>query len=202
MACPDGDRRTPAKSRWRHARREESGHLWRYGHAFRFRAAAALQRPTRRLSFAGANGGGADDARSIAVRDRRSATGRCRPRPALYLSRQRHRRHHPVVVRERGHGATGGRRLLRALGQVPPHHQRAPAIRRLHRVQLPVVALHQPLRPAGGTDPIHLLLSPRAPADHQGIRRCPRPPPPPPPLNSISPPAPPPPPPPLPPIFP
>src|ERR1700746_292393 len=39
-----------------------------------------------------------------------------------------------------------------------------------HRVQLPVVALHQPLRPAGGTDPIQLLLSARTPADHQVIR--------------------------------
>ena len=77
----------------------------------------------------------------------------------------------PVVVRERGHGATAGRRLLRPLGQVPPHHQRAPAIRRLHRVQLPVVAVHQPLRPAGGTDPIQLLLSARAPADHQQVIR-------------------------------
>src|SRR5258708_10872320 len=46
------------------------------------------------------------DARSIAVRDRRSATGRCLPRPPLYLSRQRHRRHHPVVGRERVHAAT------------------------------------------------------------------------------------------------
>jgi hypothetical protein len=34
-----------------------------------------------------------------------------------------------------------------------------------------VVALHQPLRPAGGTDPIQLLLSARAPADHQQVMR-------------------------------
>src|SRR5215471_10387766 len=49
----------------------------------------------RRLSFAGANGGGADDARGVAVRDRRSAAGLGRQRPSLYLSRQRYWRHHP-----------------------------------------------------------------------------------------------------------
>src|SRR5262249_30994407 len=48
----------------------------------------------------------------------------------------------------------------------------------LHRLQLLVVPLHQPLRAAGGADALELLLSVRAPADHQQvIRRCPRPPP-------------------------
>src|SRR5262249_32548304 len=166
MACADGGSPTPAKSRSRRARTRRKRRLWPYGHGFGFVGAAALQRPMRRLKFAGAKWGGADDARGVAVRDRASAAGRCRPRSALYLSRQRHWRHHPVVVRERGHGATAGCRLLRALGQVPPHHQRAPAIRRLHRVQLPVVAVHQPLRPAGGADPLQLLLSSPAAADH------------------------------------
>src|SRR5262249_61609333 len=57
IACADGDRRTPAKSRWRRARRARKRRLWRYGHAFGFVGEAALQRAMRRLSFTAAKWG-------------------------------------------------------------------------------------------------------------------------------------------------
>ncbi len=74
------------------------------------------KRPTRGLKLPWGRCGGVDEARGIAFRDRRSVAGRARSGPDL--SRQRHRRHHPVVVRERGHGAADRRRPLRPLGQV------------------------------------------------------------------------------------
>src|SRR5262245_5163549 len=108
--------------------------------------------------------GGVNEARGVAVRDRNAALGRCRP--GADLPRQRHRRDHPVVVRERGDGAADRRCLLRPLGQVPPHHQRASPVRRLHCVRLPVVTLCQSLCDAGGGHALDLRLSAPAAADH------------------------------------
>src|SRR5262245_56616753 len=100
IACADGDPR-PRRNQGEGAlAREESSDCDVTATLLGFVGAAALQRAMRRLSSAGGEWGGADDARGVAVSDWRSAAGHCRPRPALYLSRQRHRRHHPVVVRE------------------------------------------------------------------------------------------------------
>src|SRR5262245_9801611 len=75
--------RTSAESRYRRARTARKRRLWRQGHALGFVGAAALQRSIRRLSFTAAKWGGADDARGVAVRGRRTAARRCRQPPAL-----------------------------------------------------------------------------------------------------------------------
>jgi hypothetical protein len=78
-----------------------------------------------------------------------------RPRCAG-VARQRHRRDHPMVVRERGGRAAGRRRLLRPLQQIWPHHRGEPPIRRLHLVQLPVGPEPGAHRQAGGGDWDHV----------------------------------------------
>jgi len=96
--------------------------------------------------------------------DAHAAVDVCRPaagsseRPRAGLSRQRHRRDHPLVVRERGRGAADSRPILRALGQILPHHQRAPALRGFHCVQLPVGAARQSLCSARRASSVGMLL--------------------------------------------